>query len=126
MPDYRATRLLNTREADTCHFTAASDEEARARLLSGSIPGWSGDAHLVDCDLPGEVFSLDRRIEDGSYDTVDDEIELPGMMPYGRLSRDFVPGVVALGQEGAYSNAIDTLEVLIEKARALCGYESGS
>ena len=35
MPDYRATRFINTREADTCHFKAASDEAARELLLAG-------------------------------------------------------------------------------------------
>jgi hypothetical protein len=125
MPDYRATRFINTREADTCHFTAASDEAARELLLSGNIPEWSGDADLIECDLPDEVLSLDRRTGNGAYETVDDEIPLPGMMPYGQLSRDFVLSVAALGEEGAYDNAIDTLEALIERARALCGHEPG-
>ena len=115
MPDYRATRFINTREADTCHFTAASDEAARELLLSGNIPEWSGDADLIECDLPDEVLSLDRSTGNGAYETVDDEIPLPGMMPYGQLSRDFVLSVAALGEEGAYDNAIDTLEALIEK-----------
>jgi hypothetical protein len=120
MPDYRATRFINTREADTCHFTAASDEEALARLLAGYIPDWSGDADLVDCDLPDEVHSLERCAGNGAYETVEDEIQLPGMMPYGQLSRDFVMNVAALGEEGAYDDAIKTLERLIEDARALC------
>jgi hypothetical protein len=120
MPEYRATRFINTREADTCHFTAASDEAARELILSGNIPEWSGDADLIECDLPDEVLSLDRSTGNGAYETVDDEIQLPGMMPYGQLSRDFVLSVAALGEEGAYDNAIDTLEALIEKARALC------
>jgi hypothetical protein len=125
MPGYRATRYMNTREADTCHFTASSDEAARSMLLSGNHPEWSGDADLIDCDAPDEVLALDRRKEDGAYETVADEIQLPGMMPYGQLSREFVVSVAALGEEGAYDNAIDTLEALIEKARALCGKAPG-
>jgi hypothetical protein len=120
MPEYRATRFINTREADTCHFTAASDEAAREFLLSGNIPEWSGDADLIEPDVADEVFALDRNGGNGTYETVDDEIELPGMMPYGQPSRDFVLTVAALSQEGTYDNAIDTLEALIEKARALC------
>ncbi len=120
MPDYRATRFINTREADTCHFTAENDRAARETLLSGDNLNWSGDADLVDCDLPEEVLALDRRNEDGSYETVDDEIELPGAMPYASPSRQFVLNVAALAEEGAYDDAIETLEKVIETARALC------
>lgn len=120
MPDYRATRFLNTREAGTYDFTAENDDAAREILLSGDNLGWSGDADLVEPDVRDEVLALDRRNGDGSYETVHDEIELPGEMPYGRPSRDFVARVAALGEEGAYDDAIETLEQLIEEARALC------
>lgn len=120
MPEYRATRFVNTREADTCHFTAGNDQAARDRLLLGNHPGWSGDADLVDCDHPDEVFALDRLCADGSYETVEDEIQLPGEMPYSRVSRQFVQDVAALGEEGAYDDAIETLEHLISLARELC------
>ena len=126
MLEYRATRLINTREADTYDFTAANDEEALKLLLSASDIEWGGDADLVDCDCPDEVLALDRRNSDGSYDILHDVIELPGQKPYASPSRDFVLSVAALGEEGAYGNAIDTLEALIEKARALCGHEPGS
>ncbi len=124
MPNYRATRFINTREADTCHFTAENDQAAREVLLSGDNLNWSGDADLIDCDLPEEVLALDRRNEDGSYETVEDEIELPGAMPYASPSRQFVLNVAALAEEGAYDDAIETLERLIEQARALCGMPS--
>ena len=52
--------------------------------------------------------------------SIEDEIELPGEMPYGQPSRQFVLNVAALGEEGAYDDAIETLERLIEEARALC------
>ncbi len=120
MPEYRATRFLNTREADTYRFTAETDQAARETLLLGGNLDWSGDADLIDCDVPDEVLALDRRKEDGSYETVEDEIELPGQMPYGQPSRQFVLAVAALGEEGAYDDAIETLEKLIEEARALC------
>jgi hypothetical protein len=126
MPEYRATRYVNTREADTCHFVADNDEAARAMLLCGDHPDWSGDADLVDCDAPDEVLALDRRNGDGSYETVAEEIELPGMLPYAQPSREFVLSVAVLGEEGAYDNAIDALEALIEKARALCGKAPGT
>ncbi len=120
MPDYRATRFINTREADTYDFTAENDQAARETLLLGDNLEWSGDADLVDCDVPDEVLALDRRNEDGSYETVEDEIELPGERPYGQPSRDFVLKAAALGEEGAYDDAIETLEKLIDEARALC------
>ena len=120
MPEYRATRFINTREADTYRFTAENDEAARETLLSGDNLEWSGDADLVDCDVSDEVLALDRRKEDGSYEVIEDEIELPGEMPYGQPSRQFVLNVAALREEGAYDDAIETLEKLIEEARALC------
>ncbi len=121
MPDYRATRFINTREATTYDFTAASDEEALEILRSGGNLEWSSDADLVDCDVSDETLALDRRQDDGSYEAVEDEIELPGQMPYGQPSRQFVLNVAALAEEGAYDDAIETLERLIEHARALCG-----
>ena len=33
MPDYRATRFINTREADTYRFTAENDRAAKEMLL---------------------------------------------------------------------------------------------
>ena len=120
MPEYRATRFVNTREADTCHFTADNDEAARDRLLSGNHPDWSGDADLIDCDHPDEVFALDRLGADGNYETVEDDIQLPFEMPYSQASRQFVLNVAALGEEGAYDDAIETLEHLIDLARELC------
>jgi hypothetical protein len=125
MPEYRATRFINTREADTCRFTADNDTVARDMLLSGNHPDWSGDADLIDCDHPDEVLALDRLGADGSYETVDDEIQLPGERPYTRASRQFVLNVAALGEEGAYDDAVETLQRLIETARALCGKEPG-
>ncbi len=120
MPEYRATRFIYTREADTYDFSAANDQEALETLLSGDNLAWSGDADLIDCDLPDEVLALDRRKNGGSYETVAEEIELPGQRPYGQPSRDFVWKTAKLGKEGAYSDAIETLQALIEEARALC------
>ncbi len=121
MPDYRATRFVNTREADTYDFAAENDEAAREILLSGDNLAWSGDADVVDCDFPDEVLALDRRMDDGSYETVDDEIELPGQKPYGAPARDFAWRVAKLAEEGAYNDAVETLARLIEEARGLCG-----
>jgi hypothetical protein len=121
MPDYRATRFINTREADTYDFTAENDDDARQILLSGGNLAWSGDADFVDPDVKDEILALDRRKDDGSYETVDDEIELPGEMPYGQPSRDFVTRVAALGEEGAYDDPVQTLIWLIGEALELCG-----
>lgn len=143
MPDYRATRCLNTREADTCHFTAQNDEEARQKLLSGDHPEWSGDADLIDCDFPDITLGLDRRNDKGGYDVVVDEIPLPDQKPYGAPARDFVlkvarhllfaeSGCVTDRPEGSDPEAAqkdldwliaqdETLESLITEARVICG-----
>ncbi|MGA9765737.1 MAG: hypothetical protein WA384_05910 [Rhodomicrobium sp.] len=121
MPEYRATRFINTREADTYDFTAESDQAARETLLLADNLDWSGDADLVDCDVADEVLALDRRNEDGSYETVEDEIELPAQMPYGVAAKTFVRKVADLAEEGAYDDATQTLIWLIEEAQALCG-----
>ena len=126
MPEYRATRFVNTREADTCHFTAESDEAARKMLLAGNHPDWSGDADLIDCDFPDEVIALERRCADGSYETIEEEILSDDSMPYGQAARDFVLLVASLGEEGAYDDAIETLDRLIESARTLCGRDSAT
>jgi hypothetical protein len=123
MPEYRATRFVNTRDAVTAHFTAGNDEAARAMLLAGNHPDWSGDADLIDCDFPDEVFALDRRCADGSYETVEEELLSVSSLPYGGAARDFVHLVASLGDEGAYDDAVETLERLIESARTLCGHE---
>ena len=120
MPDYRATRFINTREADTYRFTAENDQAAKEMLLSGAALDWSGDADLIDCEVSDEVLAPDRRKEDGSYQVIEDEIELPGQMPYGQPSRQFVLNVAALGEEGAYDDAFETLQRLIQLARTLC------
>ncbi len=120
MPQYRVTRTHNICEADTCGFSAVNDETALKILLSGRHPLWSGNANLVECDFPDETLSLDRRKNDGSYETIAEQIQLPGQKPYGQPSRDFVWKTAKLGEEGAYSDAIETLQALIEEARALC------
>jgi hypothetical protein len=123
MPEYRATRFISTREANTYDFIAENDEEALEALRLGDNLRWSDDADLVESDTPDEVLALDRRKDDGSYETIDDEIELPGHMPYGGPSREFVRNVAKFGGEGAYHDAIETLDKLIREARALCGFD---
>jgi hypothetical protein len=119
MPDYRATRLRNTREADAYHFSAKDDEEAR-EVVRG------GDADIVEPDVRDEVLALDRRKDGGDWEVIDDEIELPGERPYGQPSRNFVDRVARLGEEGAYDNAIETLDEIIAEARRLCGIDDGA
>ena len=121
MPEYRATRFINTREATTYHFKAEDDAAARAVLVSGDNLDWSADADPVDCDVSDEFISLDRCNDSGSYETLDMEIEIPGVKPYGAPSQDFTRRVAALADEGAYHDAVETLETIIEEARTLCG-----
>lgn len=120
MPEYRATRCINTREAQTCRFTAHNDEAARDMLRSGNLPDWDDKAELIHCDSTDETLGLDRRNPDRSYDVIIDEIQLPSEMPYSQASRQFVLNVAALAEEGAYDDAIETLEHLIDLARELC------
>jgi hypothetical protein len=126
MPDYRATRFRNAREARAYHFGAKDDEEAREILRLGDALAWSGDADVVEPDVRDEVLALDRRKDDGIWEVVDDEIELPGERPYGRASQDFVDTVARLGEEGAYDDAIEALEEVIAEARRLCGIDDGA
>jgi hypothetical protein len=126
MPDYRATRLRNTREAGAYQFSAKDDEEAREVLRLGENLAWSGGADVVETDVADEVLALGRRKEDGTWEAVDDEIALPGERPYGRAARNFVEHVARLGEEGAYDDAIETLEEVIAEARRLCGIDDGA
>jgi len=126
MPDYRATRFRNTREAGAYNFSAKDDEEARDALRLGDTLAWSGGADIVEPDVTDEVLALDRRKDDGSWEVVADEIELPSERPYGRASRNFVDYVARLGEEGAYDDAIATLEEVIAEARRLCGIDDGA
>jgi hypothetical protein len=121
MPKYRATRLINTRETTTYHFTAQNDRTALGTLLLGDNLNWSSETDLVDCDVTDEILALDRLCKDGTCQTVDEEIELPGERPYGQPSRQFVLNVATLGEEGAYDDAVECLEKLIELARSICG-----
>ena len=50
-----------------------------------------------------------------------DEHSLKNQMPYSFEARDFAAKVAALGEEGAYNDAIETLDAVIAEARALCG-----
>ena len=120
MPEYRVTRLINTRKADTSHFTADNDDKARQLLLFGYYPEWNGAPEIVKCDVSDEIFALHRRKDDGSYEVVAEEIQLPGEMPYSQASRQFVLNVAALAEGGAYDDAIETLQRLIDLARELC------
>ncbi|MFZ1107079.1 MAG: hypothetical protein WAN43_01850 [Rhodomicrobium sp.] len=126
MPDYRATRLRNTREAETYQFSAKNDEEALEVLRLGENLAWSGDADVVEPDVTDEVLALDRRKDEETWEIVDDEIELPSERPYGRASRSFVEHVARLGEEGAYDDAVETLEEVIAMARRLCGIDDGA
>ena len=50
-----------------------------------------------------------------------DVLSLKNQMPYSSPARDFAAKVAALGSEGAYDDAIETLDAVIAEACALCG-----
>ena len=126
MPRYRITRMVNERSAVTYDFDAADDEEAFRLLhdetcLDGRLES-SGDADIVDPDALDETRGLDR-LESGAFLLLVDDHHLKSQMPYSAPSRDFAAKVAALGEEGAYDDAIETLDAVIAKARALCGLD---
>jgi len=123
MPRYRITRSMNERSATTFDFDAADDEEA-LRLLHDEtcLDARLNDAGIVDSDILDETRSLDKY-EDGAFLMLVDELCLKSQMPYSAPSRDFAAKVAELGEEGAYHDAIETLDALITEARALCGIE---
>jgi hypothetical protein len=126
MPRYRITRMLNERSATKFDFDAADDGEA-LRLLHDETSldarlDSSGDADAVEPDALDETRGLDR-FEDGALLMLVDEVSLKSQMPYSTPSRDFAARVAGLGEEGAYDDAIATLDALIAEARALCGLD---
>jgi hypothetical protein len=124
MPRYRIVRMQNERSATKFEFDAADDEEA-FRLLHDeteldALLDSSGDSDAIEPDVYDEIRGLDR-LEDGAFVMLVDEHALKNQMPYSFEARDFAAKVAALGEEGAYDDAIETLEALIAEARALCG-----
>ena len=124
MPRYRITRMLNERSAMKYDFDAADDEEA-LRILHNeacldTLLESSGDADVIDPDALDETRGLDR-LEDGAWLMLVDVLSLKNQMPYSSPARDFAAKVAALGEEGAYDDAIETLDAVITEARALCG-----
>ena len=124
MPRYRITRMLNERTATPYDFDAADDEEALRLLHSetslDTLLESSGEPENIDPDALDETRGLDR-FEDGAFVMLVDELRLKSGMPYSGGARDFAARVAALGDEGAYNDAIETLESVIAEARILCG-----
>jgi hypothetical protein len=120
--------MQNERSATKFEFDAADDEEA-FRLLHDeteldALLDSSGDSDAIEPDVYDEIRGLDR-LEDGAFVMLVEEHCLKNQMPYSLEARDFAAKVAALGAEGAYDDAIETLEALIAEARALCGIERG-
>jgi len=124
MPRYRIVRMQNERSATKFEFDAADDEEA-FRLLHDeteldALLDSSGNSDAIEPDVYDEIRGLDR-LEDGAFFMLVDEHGLKNQMPYSFEARDFAAKVAALGEEGAYDDAIETLDALIAEARTLCG-----
>jgi hypothetical protein len=116
--------MQNERSATKFEFDAAGDEEAFRLLqdetcLDARLDS-SGDADAIEPDVYDEIRGLDR-LEDGAFVILVEEHCLKNQMPYSIEARDFAAKVAALGEEGAYDDAIETLDSLITEARALCG-----
>jgi len=126
MPRYRIVRMQNERSATRFEFDAADDEEA-FRLLHDETEldarlDSSGDSDAFEPDVFDETRGLDR-LEDGAFVMLVDEHCLKNQMPYSLEARNFAAKVAALGEEGAYTDAIETLDALIAEARLLCGLD---
>lgn len=126
MPRYRITRMLNERAATTYDFDAADDDEALRLLhdetcLDAALES-SGDADVIDPDALDETRGLDK-FKDGAWLMLVDELSLKSQTPYSTPSRAFAAKVAGLGEEGAYDDAIETLDALIAEARLLCGLD---
>jgi len=124
MPRYRIVRILNKRIATKYDFDALDDVEAFRILhdetsLDDRLEG-SGNADSIDPDALDETRGLDR-FDDGALLMLADEVCLKSQMPYSAPSRAFAAKVAKLGEEGAYDDAIETLDAVIAEARALCG-----
>jgi hypothetical protein len=126
MPHYRIVRMQNERSATNFEFDAAGDEEAfrllRDETCLDALLESSSEPDSIEPDVYDEIRGLDR-LEDGAFVMLVDEHCLKNQMPYSFEARDFAAKVAALGEEGAYDDAIETLEALIAEARALCGIE---
>jgi hypothetical protein len=130
MPKYRATRFINRREAEHCRFDAVSDDQAKEILTTlneASEIEWES-CEDSDCDpaaydetLMLEKWSGDWSDATAGWAAVAEEILLPSQMPYSGHAIVFVNKVAALRKEGAYHDAIETLEALIREANKLCG-----
>jgi hypothetical protein len=125
MPHYRIVRMQNERSATKFEFEAAGDDEA-FRLLHDeteldALLDSSGNADAIEPDVYDEIRGLDR-LEDGAFVMLVDEHCLKNQMPYSFEARDFTAKVARLGEEGAYTDAIEALDAVIAEARALCGF----
>ncbi len=126
MPEYVATLAHNERHYSKFEFVAADDEKALAYLQecekAGCIP-WEPDNETEDADALDPVLMLDRcGGKGGTREAVADEILLPGWVYYGDLKR-FAERVAALAKEGAYDDAIETLDAVIREASGLLAGE---
>ncbi len=126
MPHYRIVRIQNERSATNFEFDADDDEEA-FRLLQDeteldALLDSSGNSDAIEPDVYDEIRGLDR-LEDGAFVILVDEHALKNQMPYSIEARDFAAKVARLGEEGAYTDAIETLDAVIAEARALCGLD---
>ena len=75
----------------------------------------------IDPDALDETRGLDR-LEDGALAHAGRRATASRTRcPIPSPARDFAAKVAALGEEGAYDDAIETLDAVIAEARALCG-----
>jgi len=126
MPRYRIVRMQNERSATKFEFDAAGDEEA-FRLLQDetcldALLESSSEPDSIEPDVYDEIRGLDR-LEDGAFVILVEEHGLKNQMPYSIEAREFAAKVAALGEEGAYTDAIEALDAVIAEARALCGLD---
>ena len=127
MPEYVATLAQNERHYSKFEFVAADDEKALAYLRqcqeAGCIP-WEPDTETGESDALDPILMLNHCTGRGAQrEGVADEMRLPGFVYYGDLKR-FAERVAALTKEGAYDDAIETLDDVIREACDLLAGET--
>ena len=127
MPEYVATLARNERHYSQLEFEARDDGTALAYLRQcyrRQIIPWEPDTETGDADALDPILMLNHCTGRGAQrEGVADEMRLPGFVYYGDLKR-FAERVAALAKEGAYDDAIETLDDVIREACDLLAGET--
>ena len=121
MPFYRVTLAENTRCYHKHDPIEAATPDAAADIAR-DLGAWTHTEFGDTADAEEPTFFVDECDEDGGRlpngKTLD--LDYPGYVYKAGLEQ-FARKIAALSQEGAYNDAIETLDDLIREARAMLG-----